>query len=207
VGDHPQVRIYNCIAWWIVTHGIHRDDHNIEESWSFPGKMEDVLKVVDGWDPRCAAILSKAPSCVDWKLVYRDPLPTWISKGARLLLIGDAAHPFLPTSIQGASQAVEDGVVFASILKLAGKNNVPLAVRAWEDIRYQRVRKAQLTGETTRDRWHKSKPDASRDEVELPRPEWLLGFDCEVDAEARWPEARDRITKEGYKKPQLPTDD
>ena len=58
--------------------------------------VEDVLAVVEGWDPRCAAILSKAPSCVDWKLVYRDPLPTWISKGARLALIGDAAHPFLP---------------------------------------------------------------------------------------------------------------
>lgn len=30
--------------------------------------MEDVLKIVDGWDPRCAAILSKAPSVVDWKV-------------------------------------------------------------------------------------------------------------------------------------------
>ena len=74
----------------------NRDDADIEESWSFPGNMNDVLAVVDGWDPRCTAILSKAPSCVDWKLVYRDPLPTWISKGARLALIGDAAHPFLP---------------------------------------------------------------------------------------------------------------
>ena len=73
-----------------------KGEADIEESWSFPGKMDDVLAVVDGWDPRCAAILSKAPSCIDWKLVYRDPLPTWISKGARLALIGDAAHPFLP---------------------------------------------------------------------------------------------------------------
>ena len=73
-----------------------RDEADIEESWSFPGKMEDVLKVVEGYEPRCAAVLSKADSCVDWKLVYRDPLPKWITKGARLCLIGDAAHPFLP---------------------------------------------------------------------------------------------------------------
>lgn len=77
--------------------------------------MEDVLAVVAGWDPRCAAVLAKAPSCVDWKLVYREPcvpidgqveiafvhsqldrLPTWISKGSRMAVIGDAAHPFLP---------------------------------------------------------------------------------------------------------------
>jgi len=99
---------------WVIT---HKDAADIEESWSFPvrkrqilhpltrfnatdslsnvhdhkGHMPDVLRVVEGWDPRCAAILSKAPSCVDWKLVYRDPLPTWISKRARLALIGDAA--------------------------------------------------------------------------------------------------------------------
>lgn len=59
--------------------------------------MEDVLKVVEGWDPRCAAIWQKADNCVDWKLVYRDPLATWISKEARLALIGDAA---VRTSVQ-----------------------------------------------------------------------------------------------------------
>jgi hypothetical protein len=54
--------------------------------------MPDVLRIVEGWDPRCAAILNKAPSCVDnWELVYSDPLPTWISTKARLALIGDAA--------------------------------------------------------------------------------------------------------------------
>jgi len=165
---------------WVIT---HKDEADIEESWSFPGKMEDVLAVVDGWDPRCAAILSKAPSCIDWKLVYREPLPTWISHGARLALIGDAAHPFLPTSIQGASQAVEDGVTLAVVLQLGGgKSDVPLAVRAWEKIRYQRVRCAQVTGETTRDMWHNADAGARGAAVELPRPEWLLGFDAERHA-------------------------
>ena len=72
------------------------DTANIGESWSFPGRISDAASVVDGWDPACRAIIEKAPFCVDWKLVYREPLPKWISKGARLALIGDAAHPFLP---------------------------------------------------------------------------------------------------------------
>ena len=206
--------------------GALRDDADIEESWSFPGKMEDVLAVVDGWEPRCAAILSKAPTCVDWKLVYRDPLPTWISKGARLALIGDAAHPFLPyvltlrsngmslslrfivfltrTSIQGASQAVEDGVTLAVVLQLAGKADVPLALRAWEKIRYQRVRRAQITGETTRDMWHKAKPEDKGAAVELPRPEWLLGFDAEKHAYEVYGEIVKEIRQHGYVLPMLP---
>ncbi|KLO05518.1 monooxygenase [Schizopora paradoxa] len=186
---------------WVIT---HKDEADIKESWSFPGKMEDVLAVVDGWDPRCAAILSKAPSCIDWKLVYRDPLPTWISKEARLALIGDAAHPFLPTSIQGASQAVEDGVTLAVVLQLGGKSDVPLALRAWEKIRYQRVRRAQITGETTRDMWHNADPGARGAAVELPRPEWLLGFDAELHAYEVFDGIVREIREKGYELPRLP---
>ncbi|TFK48066.1 monooxygenase [Heliocybe sulcata] len=182
----------------------HKDEADIEESWSFPGKMEDCLKIVEGWDPTCTALLSKAPSLVDWKLVYRDPLPTWISKRARLALIGDAAHPFLPTSVQGASQAVEDGVTLAVALQLAGKESVPLAVKTWEKIRYQRVRKAQLTGESNRDMWHKAKSDVKGEEVSMPHPEWLLGFDAEKHAYEVYADAAEEIEERGYELPTLP---
>jgi 2-polyprenyl-6-methoxyphenol hydroxylase-like FAD-dependent oxidoreductase len=78
-----------------------QDEADIDESWSFPGKIKDVLEVVKDWDPACAAIINKTPESelVDWKLVYRDPLPTWVSKEARTALLGDSAHPFLPTSV------------------------------------------------------------------------------------------------------------
>jgi len=135
---------------WVLT---HLDDADIEESWSFPGKLEDVYKVFEGWDPMCKRIVSKTPEekLVDWKLVYRDPLPRWVSDGGRTMLLGDSAHPFLPTSAQGATQAMEDGVTIAICLREAGKNNIPAATRAFEDIRYERVKAVQKTGETTRD--------------------------------------------------------
>lgn len=44
---------------WVMT---HKDDANIEESWSLPGKLEDVYKVIDGWDPMCRAIVEKTPA-------------------------------------------------------------------------------------------------------------------------------------------------
>lgn len=117
---------------WVLT---HRDEHDIDESWSFPGRLDEVLRVLDGWDPTCRAIVEKTPALVDWKLVYRDPLPTWVSQKRRILLLGDSAHPFLPTSAQGATQAMEDGATLAVCLRRAGKDNVQAALKTHEEIR------------------------------------------------------------------------
>ena len=175
---------------WVLT---HKDEHDIDESWSFPGKLEDVYKVMEDWDPLCKRIVSKTPeSClVDWKLVYRDPLPTWISKGRRIALLGDSAHPFLPTSAQGATQAMEDGVTIAVCLRKAGKGKVQEAVEAYQEIRYERVKEVQKTGESTRDMWHKADWDAVKRDpssVHFPRQDWIFGHDAENHAEGVYEE-------------------
>ncbi|KAF1999134.1 FAD/NAD(P)-binding domain-containing protein [Amniculicola lignicola CBS 123094] len=174
---------------WVFT---HVDDGNIEESWQFPGKVEDCLKYVEGWAPIVQEIVKATPKegrLIDHKLVYRDPLPTFISPQARIALIGDAAHPFLPTSIQGASQSIEDGVVLAACLELASKNKVPLAIKAYEKIRYERVHKAQATGVKTREKWHKADWDTvskNPEAIHLTREAWLLHFDAEADCYQRY---------------------
>lgn len=56
-----------------------------------------------------------ADRLVDYKLVWRDPLETWLSTSKKIVLLGDAAHCHLPTSAQGACQAVEDAVTFVSL--------------------------------------------------------------------------------------------
>lgn len=113
IASDPQSAVFSTIkngsdCCWVLT---HPDEHDIDESWSFPGKLSEVKEAIKDWDPICTRIVSKTPEdmLVDWKLVYRDPLPTWVSPKARILLLGDAAHPFLPTSAQGATQALEDG--------------------------------------------------------------------------------------------------
>lgn len=142
--------------------------------------------MIEGWDPICKAIVEKTPSLVDWKLVYRDPLPRWVSDHGRIALLGDSAHPFLPTSAQGATQAMEDGVVLAVCLKRGGRSGVPASLRAYQEIRYERVRAVQKTGETTRDLWHKAdwnevaKNPAS---IQMPREDWIFRFDAERNAE------------------------
>lgn len=154
---------------WVCT---HKDERDVDEGWSEPGNHEDACRVLEGWAPEVHAIVRMTPpeKLVDWKLVCtyavlaapnttclltwlsdsdRDPLPTWVSPKGRIALVGDAAHPFLPTSIQGASQALESSVTVAVCLELAGKEHVPDALRAYEKIRYDRVRAIQKTGETS----------------------------------------------------------
>ncbi|KAL1617751.1 hypothetical protein SLS56_010851 [Neofusicoccum ribis] len=188
---------------WVLT---HKDEADIEESWSFPGKLEDVFKVLEGWDLMCKAIVEKTPSLVDWKLVYRDPLPTWTSPGGRLALLGDSAHPFLPTSAQGATQAMEDGVTIGVTLRRAGKENVPLGVRAYQEIRYDRVKKVQKTGETTRDMWHKTdweKVKTDPESIQLPREDWIFEFDAENHAEEVFDEVAKQLGGSGEARPSL----
>jgi 2-polyprenyl-6-methoxyphenol hydroxylase-like FAD-dependent oxidoreductase len=176
----------------------HPDEHDIDESWSFPGKLSEVLEAVKTWDPMCTRIIEKTPEerLVDWKLVYRDPLPTWVSPRGRILLLGDSAHPFLPTSAQGATQALEDGVNIAVCLRRGGKDDIPEAVRTHERIRYDRVKAVQKTGETTRDMWHKTdweKVKTDPESIQLPREDWVFHHDTEMHAEEVFDEARQEI--------------
>ncbi|KAH8113467.1 monooxygenase [Phellopilus nigrolimitatus] len=183
---------------WVMT---HKDNDDIGESWSLPGTISEALSYVKGWDPRCRALIEKTPSCIDWKLVWRDPLPTWVSAGARIVIIGDAAHPYLPTSIQGASQGVEDGVALAITLELAGKKNVHLATRTFEHIRYDRVCRAQAQGVTTRDKLHKNPEERVDGDFEMPFPEWLLNFDVSKHTTEMYEGVAREILTDGYVRP------
>ncbi|CAN8095648.1 unnamed protein product [Discula destructiva] len=166
---------------WVCT---HKDEAGIEESWQYPGHVDDVLRVLDGWAPEVIELVKATPinHLFDYKLVFRDPLPTFVSPKSRIALIGDAAHPFLPTSVQGASQAMEDGVTLAACFDIAGKERVTEGVKVYEKIRYDRVHKIQATGVTVRENWHKADWDRIWQDPKLlhiQREEWILNFDAE----------------------------
>lgn len=132
----------------------HKDEGNVDEGWTEPGKKEEVLKVLEGWSPDIRRVWEKMGDCLDWKLIYRPCLEKWVADSGLVTIMGDAAHPFLPTSTQGASQAVEDGVTIACCLQKAGKGNVPLALATFFEIRHDYVADAQSTGIKQRDTWH-----------------------------------------------------
>jgi 2-polyprenyl-6-methoxyphenol hydroxylase-like FAD-dependent oxidoreductase len=70
------------------------------------------------------------------ELFERDPLRSW--SAGRVTLLGDAAHPLLPHTGQGAAQALEDAVALG--LALSGDVDVERALRRYEQVRTRRTR-------------------------------------------------------------------
>jgi 2-polyprenyl-6-methoxyphenol hydroxylase-like FAD-dependent oxidoreductase len=70
-------------------------------------------------------------------LLQRNPLPSW--GNGRVTLLGDAAHPVLPHTGQGAAQALEDAVALG--LVLAPPGNIEQALRRYERVRIDRTRR------------------------------------------------------------------
>jgi salicylate hydroxylase len=177
---------------WILTRKLSDEkDQEITESWFQEGDLEEVWECVDGLDERIVAAIKRTPSCLDWKICYRDPLPTWVSRSHKIVLLGDSCHPHLPTSAQGASQATESAAVLAMCLKLAGRDKVPLATRTYEKLRFVRTRQSQTNGEDLRDRWHSALRSVNEGieidpESVMMRNRPLYAFDAEADTMQRW---------------------
>ena len=96
-----------------------------EESWSRTGDRQEALADFDGWAAPITAILQQAEVLHKWALFDRAPLPQW--HDGHVVLIGDAAHPMLPSMAQGAVQSLEDGYHLARTLGAAEGANIPAA--------------------------------------------------------------------------------
>ncbi|KAL3474762.1 hypothetical protein BJX99DRAFT_247969 [Aspergillus californicus] len=194
IGQDIHAFILTCPALNMVVYAVtHKDEFNAVESYSHPGRVEDVLRSCEDWDPRFRAVVKATPAnrLVDWKLLWRDPVKNWVSKGSRIAIIGDAAHPFLPTFGNGAVQALEDAATVAVLLRLAGKSNVATALRAYETLRYERVTLCQRIGFETRHRLHKTNSAKVAEDpnwMNIPQPLWQYDHDAEAYAVERWEE-------------------
>jgi 2-polyprenyl-6-methoxyphenol hydroxylase-like FAD-dependent oxidoreductase len=97
-----------------------------------------------GFDSRFLAITAATrPDDVRFdELFERDALDTW--GAGRVTLLGDAAHPMLPHTGQGAAQSLEDAVALG--LALARVADVALALRRYEQVRSRRTRRLVKLG-------------------------------------------------------------
>ncbi|MEO0401661.1 MAG: FAD-dependent monooxygenase [Pseudomonadota bacterium] len=84
------------------------------EGWRISGTRSDALAAFAGWDPVITGLIKAAPALNRWALFDRAPLPFWHE--GRVALMGDAAHPMLPSMAQGAVQAIEDAWILAAAL-------------------------------------------------------------------------------------------
>ncbi|WP_198378783.1 FAD-dependent monooxygenase, partial [Neoroseomonas rubea] len=66
-----------------------------------------------------SARLAEHAESLHWARLQSSPLRR-VAAGGRVLLLGDAAHAMVPTLGQGATQAIEDGVLAGAVLRAGG---------------------------------------------------------------------------------------
>lgn len=131
--------------------------------------------------------LTPPNSIVDFRIMLRDPQPTWTSRSGRIIQLGDAAHTFHPNSGNGATQAIEDAATLAACVALSGLR-VPWATRVCNLLRFERVSCIQAFGIYSQSLRRKGQriPPFSR---------WIVAHDAEAYARERFAEALDHLQK------------
>jgi salicylate hydroxylase len=113
----------------------------VEESWSVPSSPKELIEAYRGWNEALLAIYGNIDHCFKWGIYDRDPIAEWTL--GRVTLLGDAAHPTMPTLAQGANMAIEDGYVLAASLA-RHQDDVHAGLRAYVAQRLPRTSRVQL---------------------------------------------------------------
>jgi salicylate hydroxylase len=98
----------------------HVTDQWVEESWSAESSQQELLDAYAGWNEALLGMFRHVHHVYKWGIYDRDPVPEW-TRG-RVTLLGDAAHPTMPTLAQGGNMAIEDGFVLARNLARHGSD-------------------------------------------------------------------------------------
>lgn len=136
--------------------GIVEQDSWREEGWSHPGTPEEALADFGTWHPTLTNIIEQSESLFRWALFGRAPLLRWSDGNA--VLLGDAAHPMLPSMAQGAVQAFEDAAVL--VRDLSAEGSVAAACQRYFRARIARATRVQKTSAANARLFHKSGPFA-----------------------------------------------
>ncbi|KAH8166781.1 hypothetical protein CIB48_g1435 [Xylaria polymorpha] len=201
-GSHAMVALTRDLAFWSF---IHSHDESATESWVpdiDPAEVVETMKRDAAVHPAIAAFIKTAPkgSVVNWQLKFRDPHEQWTSPGGRVVQLGDAAHAFLPTSGNGATQAIEDGVTLACCLQLGGKSQVANATKAYNKLRFQRVscgQKMAFVNQQLKQHTDWEAIDKNPALIRSRYPRWVWSHDAEAYAYEKFCEALQHVLTDG----------
>jgi 3-hydroxybenzoate 6-monooxygenase len=124
-----------------------------EEGWNTFGDPEELNLRFQRAAPPVLELLARIETWKMWVLCDREPVANW--SNGRVTLLGDAAHPMLQYLAQGASMALEDAVTLGAALAQS-PHDVAAAFRAYQQARYLRTGRVQLTARFYGEIYHAS---------------------------------------------------
>ncbi|KAL5115928.1 hypothetical protein ACEQ8H_006150 [Pleosporales sp. CAS-2024a] len=132
--------------------------------WQKQGNMNKMLEVYQDFEPAMIKLLSMADekTLKVWELLDMEPMPSWTE--GKLVMIGDAAHPFTPHQGQGAGQAIEDAASLAVMLPLnVPRDQIPARLKLYQKCRWERASNIQQVSRISgQDLGSGAPPDAAR---------------------------------------------
>jgi 2-polyprenyl-6-methoxyphenol hydroxylase-like FAD-dependent oxidoreductase len=147
---------YTDVMSWTMTHKVRIYGRNFEsctrsktssqgdgvgaDTWSHHSDVSKVLEItskIPGFPEIANRLIKKSPKdgIIDWELMWRDPRENWVSPLGRVVQVGDSAHTFLPSSGNGATQAMEDAISLATCLQIGGKSSINWATKIHNKLR------------------------------------------------------------------------
>ncbi|KAI0821440.1 FAD/NAD(P)-binding domain-containing protein [Irpex lacteus] len=110
-----------------------------DECWS-NSVLSDSLKP-EGLALYLRRLMAKMPSlsCCQW--LRRDLAEEWIDESGRIVLLGEAAHPFPPGTTYATAAGIEDAVVLGMLFThLSSERQIATLLNAYQEIREDRCR-------------------------------------------------------------------
>src|ERR1700730_9355726 len=118
-----------------------------KRDWNRAGSLDDFIGAFADWHFEwldVPAFIRAADSVLEFPMVDQDPLPRW--SFGRMTLLGDAAHPMVPRSSNGAGQAILDARALTTALL---QNADPVAaLSSYEKQRLEATTRIVLTNRT-----------------------------------------------------------
>ncbi|KAK3337297.1 hypothetical protein B0T19DRAFT_455016 [Cercophora scortea] len=162
-GDDRRIVMYACndnqLLNFVCIHPDTESHATKSDEWSKKATIEQVLKVYQEFDPAVKALISKVDplTLMVWQLLDMEKLPTWTT--GKLVLLGDAAHPFTPHQGQGAGQAMEDAAALTIVLpKGTAPEAIPERLKLYEEIRSERTHAIQQYSRLAGKDWENGVP-------------------------------------------------
>ncbi|KAG6861628.1 hypothetical protein C0995_014067 [Termitomyces sp. Mi166 len=186
-----------------------------ESTWTQPAILDGMRKCLASSEIRLQKLgeLATHAICVPVQEFKALEEEEWIHESGRMLLIGEAAHPYPPGAIQTCAMAIEDGAVLAKLFShLRSPDQITTFLYAFESLRLNRCTNVctkefgdiyfmtmppgpQQEGRDNHFRGRKDKGlnvlDA--ESVEEETPQWteikeVFGYDAEDEADNWWQE-------------------
>lgn len=116
----------------------------INSSYKNKNHKIELLKLFSSWSPKINEViqLTKEDTIKYIEVFDHNPTPKWFKHN--VCLLGDSAHASLPTSGQGACQAIEDAWHFASILEKS--ESIEKAFKEFQNNRFQKTTSITMVG-------------------------------------------------------------